>query len=294
MSDSTLSTTALARKLGMSSRRLFILLKDYDWIARENERWVLLDKGVEQGGEYIDSKSYGQYVVWPEALVKHPLLNAAADAAQITASGIGDHFGRSARYSNRVLRELGWLRRTEKGWLLTEMGNDQGATQLKAADGMLYASWPKSVLSEPALIASFHAINRRRELAEAERDLFSDDGETELAGQKAFQSLDGHVLANAAETELCQCLYLLDLSHAYQRSLAGHDRFRCDFYLPRQAIYIDIWYTSESAERLAERFEKQEWCKEHAVTLIDIHEDEIAHLDELLPKKLKEFGISVY
>ena len=289
------STTALAKALQMSSRRLFKLLKDYEWIERADESWKLLAKGKEQGGEYRDSDSYGRYIVWPDSLCDHPLLQAAADASQITASGIGDHFNRSARLTNRVLRELGWIRRTEQGWLLTEEGESLGATQLQTDQGRHYASWPHAVLSEPALVASFNSINLlRNHQPDREPDLFEEEHLTQLSGETCYSSLDGHVLQTMAEAELCQWLYLLDLTHAYRRPLAGHDEYACDFYLPKYGVFIDIWYNTDPPGKLSQRLAKQEWCREQRITLIELTEADIVRLDEILPPKLEELGIHVY
>ncbi|MEM8498288.1 MAG: hypothetical protein AAF542_09720 [Pseudomonadota bacterium] len=295
MEQRSVSTTALAKALQMSSRRLFLLLKDYEWIHRVDAGWELLKKGTEQGGEYRESESFGRYIVWPEKLLEHPLLLAAADATQMTASGIGDHFGRSARLTNRVLRELGWIRHTSTGWLLTDAGTALGASQLQTEQGKFYASWPRSLLSEPELVSHFNAINilqHRRQ--DHEPDLFESENTTELSGSVCITSLDGHILATAAEAELCQWLYLLDLNHAYRRDLGGHDLYKCDFYLPKYGLYIDIWYASDPPGILSERLAKQQWCNEHQLTLLELDENDISQLDYVLPQRLGELGIQVY
>lgn len=43
--DDRLSTTALARKLNIPAQQLFATLKDYGWINRAGESWVLTPKG---------------------------------------------------------------------------------------------------------------------------------------------------------------------------------------------------------------------------------------------------------
>lgn len=291
----SISTTVLAKSLRMSSRRLFKLLKDFDWIEREEDNWVLGKKGKEQGGAYRESESYGRYIVWPETLCDHPLLQAAADASQITASGLGDHFGRSARLSNRVLRELGWIRRTSKGWLLTDAGEALGASQLQTEQGRYYASWPRAVLSEPELVSSFNTLNvLQHHQADHEPDLFDAEQTTEMAGESCFRSMDGHVLSTTAEAEVCQWLYLLDLTHACKRGLAGHESYVCDFYLPKYGVFIDIWYARDPPATLSRRLAKQAWCTEQRITLLELSEEDVAQLDDVLPAKLEELGIHVY
>ncbi len=296
MAERALSTTALAKQLQMSSRRLFTLLRDYEWIHREEGAWRLLPKGEEQGGDYAFSESYGRYIVWPSKLAEHPLLLAAADATQITASAIAEHFGRPARLCNRVLRELGWIRRTRQGWLLTEAGRNLGAQQLQTENGQYYASWPRSLLGEPELVTRFTMLNvSELDSQEHEPDLF--DPAPRLAHPGAGNSIcsiDGHWLETPAEAEVCQWLYLLNLTHAYRHELSGHDEFICDFYLPAYGVYLDIWHSDDRPDVLARRLAKQAWCEEHEITLIELQEADISDLDNVLTEKLEELGIHVY
>ncbi len=43
--DGKLSTTALAKKLDIPTQQLFATLKDYGWIQRQGEQWLLTNKG---------------------------------------------------------------------------------------------------------------------------------------------------------------------------------------------------------------------------------------------------------
>ena len=83
-----LSTTALARKLGIPTQQLFATLKDYGWIQRHQDSWLLTNKGEFEGGSYADSKRYGRYIVWPESLVEHPMLSAIESNQRVSASGL--------------------------------------------------------------------------------------------------------------------------------------------------------------------------------------------------------------
>ena len=56
-----LSTTALAKKLDIPTQQLFATLKDYGWIERANESWILTQKGEFEGGSYHNSRRFGAY-----------------------------------------------------------------------------------------------------------------------------------------------------------------------------------------------------------------------------------------
>ena len=58
--DNRLSTTALAKKLHIPAQQLFATLKDYGWIQRVGETWVLTPKGEFEGGRYQNSRRYGR------------------------------------------------------------------------------------------------------------------------------------------------------------------------------------------------------------------------------------------
>ena len=73
--DNRLSTTALAKKLNIPVQQLFATLKDYGWIQRASDTWALTSKGEFEGGSYQQSRRFGRYIVWPERLDHHPLLD---------------------------------------------------------------------------------------------------------------------------------------------------------------------------------------------------------------------------
>lgn len=294
MQQTVLSTSALAKTLKINARHLFKLFHDLEWISRDDNSWQLESAGKEHGGEYRSSEQYGRYIVWPQTLLEHPLLQAAADSDYLTANQIAESFQRSGRFINRVLREMGLLRRAAKGWQLTEAGEAAGGVQKQTKAGAFYAAWPQSFISEPQLVRTLAALNRHLQRDQQEKDLFDSEDVTELAGQKAFLSLDGHALMTSAELEVCQWLYMMSIPHAYQRNLGNHPDYRCDFYLPEHGIFIEIWEGTETAREMSEHLDKKEWANSHQLTLIELSADDVDNLDEVLTRHLDELGIHVY
>ena len=47
--ESRLSTSALAKRLDIPGQQLFATLKDYGWIQRAGDNWVLTPKGEFEG-----------------------------------------------------------------------------------------------------------------------------------------------------------------------------------------------------------------------------------------------------
>ena len=63
------STSALSKKMKISSKELFEIFENQGWIKREDKSWVLTSKGEENGGQMKNSQ-YGEFVAWPEEIIK--------------------------------------------------------------------------------------------------------------------------------------------------------------------------------------------------------------------------------
>lgn len=59
-----LSTSALAKHLGLTRKDLFSNLAETGYIQRQNDAWQLTEDGLRQGGAYVESSMYGQYITW--------------------------------------------------------------------------------------------------------------------------------------------------------------------------------------------------------------------------------------
>ena len=115
-----LSTSALARKLDIPVQQLFVTLRDYGWILRQADNWVLTPKGEFEGGGYQESRRFGRYIVWPEKLLTHPLLVAIESKQRITAAGMRRYYPRlNPRQINRAFAELGFQQHSILGWELS-------------------------------------------------------------------------------------------------------------------------------------------------------------------------------
>ena len=63
------STSALSKKLKISSKELFDIFENQGWIIRKDKSWVLTSKGEANGGQMKNSQ-YGEFVAWPEEIIK--------------------------------------------------------------------------------------------------------------------------------------------------------------------------------------------------------------------------------
>lgn len=283
MDKEKISTSALARQLEVPVQQLFGTLKDYDWIRKIQDGWALTPKGEFEGGEYKTSKRYGRYIVWPAKLEQHPMLQALENNKMLSAAALGESFQLSGRAVNRALAELGWLKRELHGWILTAAGKQSGGVQMenKQTD-MLYALWPASVLENKI-------VGLRLESCSAATH--GEQGDDLFAQQSSFESVDGHRHENRELLAICHWLYMAGVLHACGRQLPVQESLRSDFYLPLNRVFIDFWSAKASPAELKANMRKAELYKELGFATIEVHPEDIAQLDDFMPRQLHKFGV---
>lgn len=291
--DGRLSTTALARKLDIPAQQLFATLKDYGWIQRSGDAWVLTPKGEFEGGSYQNSRRFGRYIVWPQALDHHPLLAAIESNQRITASSMRRYYPRlHARQINRALAEIGLQHHSILGWELTALGRTLGGQQEEAeASGAFYVTWPHEIIDNPVIHRELSGQSDQIQPAPGddslEPDLFAGAGDK----QSACEGIDGHVVQTPLQMRVCNWLYLAQLAHAFQRALPIEELVYADFYVPAGNVYIDCWEADISAMELKGKLHKRDLYREMDLNYLEVNADDVERLDEVLGRGLLDFGI---
>lgn len=104
---------------------------------------------------------------------------------------------------------------------------------------------------------------------------------------------DGHFVRSKSELTICNWLYHHHVPHAYERRLPIPESVFCDFYIDLgDGCYIEHWGL-DSAAYQKRREEKLSLYQRHRLNLLELQEADIARLDDVLPRKLHRFGISV-
>ncbi|MFV0278712.1 MAG: hypothetical protein ACK5HY_16225 [Parahaliea sp.] len=295
-SSTALSTTALAKALELPAQQLFVTLRDYGWIERRGEHWLLTPKGEYEGGSYRNSTRFGRYIVWPETLLEHPLLSAIESSQRITAASLRRFFpGLHTRSINRALAELGLQQHSILGWELTDLGRRWGGQQAESENsGAFYVTWPDEIVDHPVVQRE---LGRLLSVSVAEKDGAdpSPGGEPDLfaAVEPAQQrvGLDGHCLDSALQRQVCNWLYLAQLAHAHRRALPSEAPLVADFYLPQGSVYIDCWDDEVAAGELSARLRRREIYRELRLRSIELTVADGERLDEVLGRALLAFGI---
>lgn len=295
-----ISTSALAKQLGISSKQLFQALSDATFLLRDNETWQLTSLGLAAGGEQTSHARYGDYVVWPESLTMEniqQLISSSGEPQTLTATQVGKHFQISANKVNFILSELGWLEKALRGWKATAQGLLAGAIQKEDyRSGIPYVVWPERVLTNKSLQNTMREVLGTPTSAdelENKLECGSEVGFREKCEAK-YRAADGHYVRSRAEMLIDNWLYMAEIVHAYERRLPIEEEVYCDFYLPTGKLYIEFWGLESDPKYLARKQAKQAIYKKYGFNLIELADEDVLNLDDILPKRLLKFGIQAY
>jgi len=289
-----ISTTALARKLGIPVQQLFVTLRDYGWIERRGDNWVLTPKGEFEGGTIRRSQRYGTYIVWPETLEQHPMLAAIEAKQRITAAALCRYYPRlNARQINRALAELGLQQHTILGWELAPLGRALGGQQQESrSSGDLFVDWPHEIVDHPVVHRTLAGQSDQCTADAAqhgEPDLFQ--AQSQGVAERAAVGIDGHRLKTPLQTRVCNWLYLAQLAHAVERALPVEEPLYADFYVPEGHVYIDCWQSDIPARELALRLHKREVYHRLELRALEVNAGDDDRLDDVLGRGLLRFGV---
>jgi len=282
-----LSTSALAKLLDVPLQQLFGTLRDCGWIRKVEDGWVLTAKGEFEGGEYVHSRRYGRYIVWPDVIVQHQLLRGIESNRLLSPAQLARKFQITAREARRVLGEIGLLRRDFTGWHLTRDGEQLGGVLVESDVGDADISFPESLLEHAHIAEQFAYAQRLYVEAESpERDLLKDV--TEL------RALDGHNFHSRSESLVCHWLYYAGIAHACHRRLPlASVEHVADFWLPQSQVYIEVGGDEADAAAIAAHLEGLDLYRQHQWKVVEVRPEHRAHLDEYLTRSLREFGVRI-
>lgn len=299
------STSALAKQLGLTGKDLFNTLTEKGLLSRQEEEWVLTKSGEDEGGEYLESTKYGKYIVWPDTLLSDSADSSSeiktADGNTLTARVIGSHFDVSANKINFILSELGWLQKSIKGWVVTEQGKRLGGQQAEdRKSGIPYVRWPIEILERKSLKESIAQVKGTSSEADPEpvADIEHSSQNLDVGFREKFEakhrSADGHFVRSKAEMLIDNWLYMAEIVHAYERKLPIEEDVYCDFYIPTGKVYIEYWGYENDAKYLTRKKKKLEIYNKYGFNLIELNDADVQNLDDVLPRLLLKYGVQAY
>jgi hypothetical protein len=289
-----LSTSALAKEREIDSKDLFNQLKNNGWICKKEGVWTLTKEGRIAGGDTKYNPKFGDYVIWPFNVDTQKKINKSD---KINSSAIGKKFDISAQKINTILAELGWIEKSNiGGWNVTKFGSKNGGIEMEANNGSPYVIWDKSILTNKSFIDSvnFATGSNYEENNKASHDNFTDIDEFRQKYDAKYRTQDGHRVRSRAEAMIDDYLYRNGIAHAYERRLPGIDEdVLSDFYILKGNVYIEFWGMEENEQYAARKKKKLEIYAREGFSLIEMNDKDIESLDDILPRKLKKYGIKI-
>lgn len=299
-----ISTSALAIELDIKSSDLFDKLKNFGWIDKKNDKWVLTDLGKQKGGQTRTNPKFGEYVVWPEN-ISIGNEQQKEKAKLINATTIGKQFDISSQRLNLLLNELGWIEKTIAGWGLTKLGKTLGGKQFEhEISGGSYVLWPNTVLQNIDLLEQF--IETPKEKSEfREQNSIINISDTNLITDfrkrypADYRTKDGHYVRSKAELTIDDSLYLWGIAHAYEKKLPNTtENVYSDFHIPSgigrpKAVYIEYWGMENDEKYNQRKNKKIEIYNQLGLSLIQLNDTDIKNIEDSLQKYLLQHGIRV-
>lgn len=303
--NNLLSTSALAKSLELAPKTLFELLQEKGWIERIDDQWKLTGKGQFEGGDYVNSKKYGEYIGWPETILEHKIFAELFNRPMRTRV-LAEELGISGHRFNALLVERGWQMRFHRGWVLTDEGRSQGGIESEDDEvGVPYTLWPRQVLENAWLQRALDilqkpllAVKNHTEAAGEQSDRTNQGAQSELnleaSTHSEWPTLDGHRIEFAEHALVDNWLYLMDVAHSYRYTMQDESLGRADFYIPLKQLFIEVWHAEQQGSLLSQKLARLEFYKANNRRFIEVTQQDILNLDRYLPKALLKQGITVF
>ncbi len=306
--DGYISTSRLAKELGMHVSNVFEQLRLLGLIEKVGDKVELTEEGKRRGGKYLSSPKYGTWIAWPKQIIKVESATPGGEAKKFTeivkesfktATALGRAFGIPPTRMNYVLSELGWIQKSMKGWKITRQGLAVGGVQREdTRSGIPFVAWPDGIETNSALrntIADIQGTSSAPE-TESHETATTDTKAPSFRGRfpAKFRATDGHFVRSRSEMLIDNWLYMAEIVHAYERKLPIEEDVYCDFYLPEGKLYLEFW-GMENDPSYAERMKvKKAIYQKYGFNLIDLNDADVQNLDDVLPAKLLKFGVQAY
>ncbi|MDC8004088.1 hypothetical protein POV27_08485 [Aureisphaera galaxeae] len=289
-----ISTSALAKERGIDSKQLFQDLKSRGWIYKKDDQWNLTKEGKMAGGEMKYNPKYGEYVVWPNNM---DLNKEIRSNETLSSTKIGQEFGISAQRTNVILAELGWIEKSNiGGWELTKYGKRNGGFEMEAQNGSPYVIWDKRILQNKSVLNSIDAATGKSyddSAMNSAKPVYETD-EFRKKHEAKYRTQDGHRVRSRAEAMIDDYLYSNGVAHAYERRLPGIDEeVISDFYIPAGKVFIEFWGMEDNEKYKERKKRKLEIYADNNFNLIEMNDKDIEAIDDVLPRKLKKFGVNI-
>lgn len=222
---------------------------------------------------------------------------AKANAKSLTATEVGKNVGLSANKLNAIFVELGWITKGpgDHGWITTPQGRKNGGNDREfGPDKTPFVAWNETILTNRAFTDSVREFKGEKPVVQ-ESDLLLKPEEVGFREKfpATHRATDGHMVRSRGELLIDNWLYTEQIIHAYERKVPIDEDLYCDFYLPTGKVYIEYWGLEDDPAYVSRKQKKIALYKSNGLNLIEIRNADISNIDDVLPAKLRQFGIKI-
>lgn len=166
---------------------------------------------------------------------------------------------------------------------------------MEAQNGSPYVIWSESILKNKSLLNSINAATGKSYEDEAmSNNQTFDTDEFRKKHEAKYRTQDGHRVRSRAEAMIDDYLYNNGVAHAYERRLPGIDEeVISDFYIPAGKVFIEFWGMEENEKYQERKKKKLTIYADNNFNLIEMNDKDIETIDDVLPRKLKKFGVKI-
>jgi hypothetical protein len=201
----------------------------------------------------------------------------------LSPTKVGENYNLSARKINAILCEIGFIEKNENGWNITNLGTKNGGVQKQnIKNSNPYVEWHESIFQCQEFCSYIEGKETDIELSNM-RDKFP----------ATHRTTDGHYVRSKAEMIIDNWLYNSNIVHAYEKLLPIKEELYCDFYIPKGDVYIEFWGLENNPNYDNRKNTKIDIYKKYNLNLIELTDEEIYKLDDILPKLLLKYGVTI-
>lgn len=207
-------------------------------------------------------------------------------ADTFTAKEIAKKFDKNAKDVNLALLNLGFIKKCDNGYNVTDIGKYYGGVQNYYYMGRASVRWDERIVYNEIFIdeiTKFGVKVAKEEQKEDFREKFKAE----------YRTSDGHYVRSRAELVIANWLFAEDIAYAYEKRVPIEEDMYCDFYIPKGKVYIEFWGLEDDEAYIKRKEQKIELYKKYNLNLIEIDNNTINNIDDYLPKELLKFSVSL-
>lgn len=206
-------------------------------------------------------------------------------ADTFSAKEIAKKFDKNAKDVNEVLLNLGFIKKCDNGYNVTDVGRYYGGMQ-NFYMGKASVRWDERLLCNENFINEIVKVGEKSSKKEQKED-FREKFKAE------YRTNDGHYVRSRAELVIANWLFAEGIAYAYEKRVPIKEDVYCDFYIPKGKVYVEFWGLEDDEAYIKRKEQKIELYKKYNLNLIEIDNNTISNLDDYLPKELLKFGVSL-